>query len=263
MNKSTITKAQLQEWVAQLDNGDGCNATDRQLEVLIRQSLAAMDAEPVADVVGWHKEGEERTCDIRWRRFDVAPGPLFAVPQPFMKDHQIRELVNELRDIAVQYHGTQQLRERIARTVRAAILNHSEVERYMVEPVSQPYTLRECVAALRNSGIEIDAAKVLAERDTGNSPVIPDGLIPMQPLVIDHLGTLRFKENPIVRSLLDYASERGYDLNEIACAQFDAGEQMQLAQLIGYSLSGYGTLSYVTDESYNRAAAAAPQQEGK
>lgn len=38
-----------------------------------------------------------------------------------MKDHQIRELVNELRDIAVEYHGTQQLRERIARTVRAAM----------------------------------------------------------------------------------------------------------------------------------------------
>ncbi|EGI6423635.1 DUF551 domain-containing protein, partial [Salmonella enterica subsp. enterica serovar Cubana] len=38
-----------------------------------------------------------------------------------MKDHQIRELVNDLRDIAVEYHGTQQLRERIARTVRSAM----------------------------------------------------------------------------------------------------------------------------------------------
>lgn len=37
--------------------------------------------EPVADVVAWHKEGEERTCDIRWRRHDVAPGPLYSVPQ--------------------------------------------------------------------------------------------------------------------------------------------------------------------------------------
>lgn len=40
-----------------------------------------------------------------------------------MKDHQIRELVNELRDVAVEYHGTQQLRERIARAVSAAMLN--------------------------------------------------------------------------------------------------------------------------------------------
>ncbi|EAW2485781.1 DUF551 domain-containing protein [Salmonella enterica subsp. enterica serovar Muenster] len=39
-----------------------------------------------------------------------------------MKENQIRELVNELRDIAIEYHGTQQLLERIARTVRAAII---------------------------------------------------------------------------------------------------------------------------------------------
>lgn len=39
-----------------------------------------------------------------------------------MKDHEIRELVNQLRDIAIEYHGTQQLRERIARAVRAAII---------------------------------------------------------------------------------------------------------------------------------------------
>lgn len=39
-----------------------------------------LNAEPVADVVAWHKEGEERTCDIRWRRFDVQPGPLYSIP---------------------------------------------------------------------------------------------------------------------------------------------------------------------------------------
>lgn len=47
--------------------------------------------------------------------------PLQAVTVP-MKDHQIRELVNDLRDIAVKYHGTQQLRERIARAVRSVML---------------------------------------------------------------------------------------------------------------------------------------------
>lgn len=47
-----------------------------------------------------------------------------AQPAPAsMEDHQIRELVNELRDISIECHGTQQLRERIARTVRAAMLN--------------------------------------------------------------------------------------------------------------------------------------------
>lgn len=95
----------------------------------------------------------------------------------------------------------------------------------------------------------------------GAEPVTTANKLPMQPLVIDAHGTLRFKENPIVRALLDYATEHGYGLNEIAMEELDAEDQMQLAQLIGYSLSGYGTLSFVTDESYERAAAAAQQQE--
>ncbi|HBW8082639.1 TPA: DUF551 domain-containing protein [Klebsiella pneumoniae] len=47
MTKSTITREQLEEWVAQFDEDGGCDATDRQLEALIRQSLAAMGSEPV------------------------------------------------------------------------------------------------------------------------------------------------------------------------------------------------------------------------
>ena len=45
MTKSTITREQLEEWVAQFDEDGGRDATDRQLEALIRQSLAAMDSE--------------------------------------------------------------------------------------------------------------------------------------------------------------------------------------------------------------------------
>lgn len=43
-----ITKEQLTEWVSQLDSDGGCDATDLQLASLIRQSLVAMDSEPVA-----------------------------------------------------------------------------------------------------------------------------------------------------------------------------------------------------------------------
>ena len=48
--------------------------------MLARELLAYRKAskKAVADVVAWNKPGEERKCDIRWRRFDVAPGPLFA-----------------------------------------------------------------------------------------------------------------------------------------------------------------------------------------
>jgi hypothetical protein len=46
MTKSTITREQLEEWVTQFEEDGGCDATDRQLEALIRQSLAAMNGEP-------------------------------------------------------------------------------------------------------------------------------------------------------------------------------------------------------------------------
>ena len=58
MTKSTITREQLEEWVAQFDEDGGCDATDRQLETLIRQSLAALDSEPVAEVVSIYGDPE-------------------------------------------------------------------------------------------------------------------------------------------------------------------------------------------------------------
>lgn len=61
-----------------------------------------------------------------------------------MKDHEIRELVNQLRDVAIKYHGADQLREQIARVVRVHMLQ----------------------------------AGTLTNEDTkqaGNSPVIPEG----------------------------------------------------------------------------------------
>ncbi|MEZ7001808.1 DUF551 domain-containing protein [Klebsiella variicola] len=61
-----------------------------------------------------------------------------------MKDHEIRELVNQLRDVAIKYHGAGQLREKILRVVRAHMLQ---------------------AGTITNKGT-IQA---------GNSPAIPDG----------------------------------------------------------------------------------------
>jgi len=70
---------------------------------------------------------------------------------------------------------------------------------------------------------------------------------PIQPLVMVD-GTLRYKRNKIVRALLDYSSERGFGMNEIAGRDFSNDDRVQLAQLIGYSHDGAGTLSYFPDE---------------
>lgn len=83
-------------------NGDPAQASEyadayqgarEDLSIWKRRALEAeaqlrQRPEPVADVVEWHKEGEERTCDIRWRRHDVAPGPLYTAPV-MLRDEQI------------------------------------------------------------------------------------------------------------------------------------------------------------------------------
>jgi len=50
-----------------------------------------------------------------------------------MKDHEKRELVNNLRDIAVKYAGSQQLREKIARCVLPALDGESGRELPQIE----------------------------------------------------------------------------------------------------------------------------------
>ncbi|EAM7084793.1 DUF551 domain-containing protein [Salmonella enterica] len=77
-----------------------------------------------------------------------------------MKENQIQELVNELRDIAIEYHGTQQLRERIARTVRAAW--HHDLEKPN-QPVSQTYNLPELI-----EGMEVSIDVSTCDADAGN-----------------------------------------------------------------------------------------------
>ncbi len=59
----------------------------------------------------------------------------------------------------------------------------------------------------------------------------------------------RFKENKIV----SYCLENNTDMNDIAHQDFSEEDRMQFAQLIGYSVGGYGTLSYVSDSSHDLA----------
>lgn len=77
---------------------------------------------------------------------------------------------------------------------------------------------------------------------------------PIQPLYKDSFGVLRFKANAIVETLL----ERGpLDLNDLALMEFSLEDREQFAQLIGYSLSGFGELSYVSAATYLAATAMA------
>ncbi len=88
---------------------------------------------------------------------------------------------------------------------------------------------------------------------------------PMQPVYEDTRGTIRFRKNVVVEALLDWDSERGRvhpnfparsdgGLNWIGTQDFAQEDEEQLAQLIGYSVSGYHELPYVSDKSAAQAS---------
>lgn len=77
--------------------------------------------------------------------------------------------------------------------------------------------------------------------------------LPMQPVINDEHGHLRFDANLVVRRLLDESQKRGFGMNELAACGFPREHQEQFAQLIGYSLSGASDLSYFSSETLEAA----------
>ncbi len=66
---------------------------------------------------------------------------------------------------------------------------------------------------------------------------------PIQPIYLDKHGTARFQKNAII----DWLFETGkLDLNELMRHDFSADDRMQIAMLLGYSVSGFGDLSYAS-----------------
>lgn len=191
---STLTKEWLLKTIAELEeerdavpgvvNEDAAKAL-AAMKLALASLEAEKGAEPVAKVetVGfcWYADnGVPRKPAVGTELFASPPAPVA------MKDHQIRDLVNELRDIAVEYYGSQQLRERIAKTVRAAMLQGAE-------PVTTAYKLPfEQWLSQQTGTIDVECGCVMTEvffhwlrvaYEAGNSPVIPDGyaLVPVEP----------------------------------------------------------------------------------
>jgi len=128
------------------------------------------------------------------------------------------------------------------------------------------YTIAEYAALI---GCPIDDSRLDAIRADGtnaNTPKKRRDPQPMQPVYVDSHGTVRFRGNTIVRELVDRDSARGRvypqfpartdgGLNWIPTQDFSLDDQEQLAQLVGYSISGYHELPYVTSASAAKASA--------
>lgn len=73
---------------------------------------------------------------------------------------------------------------------------------------------------------------------------------PMQPIGLDDEGRPRFKANAVVRWLVDSGR---LSLNDVPDSLFSRDDLAQFWQLLGYSVSGYGELSFIPDDIKDKA----------
>jgi hypothetical protein len=85
--------------------------------------------------------------------------------------------------------------------------------------------------------VKVLVPEVSEDQEGSQKPIDPHV---MQEIVVVN-DVIRFRENRIVRLLLDTGP---YNLNTLALMDFSDEDRMQLAQLIGCSVSGFGELSY-------------------
>lgn len=191
---STITKERVANLLQFNSEGSDCQANAEQWEVheLARIALASLEAEPVGEVcegftlryIG-HGPSTKSGVHIGDRLYAAPPAPV-SVPDEVCWEDVPEEITEDDMALASAWaHGFNQC--------RAAMLKHSEPfivtsdHRMMempqveainavtamlqgVEPVTTAYKLRDAVEIIRNSGIEIDAEKIFAERDALNTP---------------------------------------------------------------------------------------------
>lgn len=125
-----------------------CNCGLHKCLTDVRAALESMNSDiaqpeqPFGWLVTWKGKFSEPTfykgaekpnaLDDDWNEHPVSIEPLwaYATPQPVpiaqaepLSDGEIAKVVNELRDVALQFHSTQQLRERIAQVVVPLLQN--------------------------------------------------------------------------------------------------------------------------------------------
>lgn len=218
----------------------------------------------------WEEYSKDRADDLLMRcyraMYAVAPQP--ADQQPVSQDWDNQQAILNLSE-AARSLGVAQAKDdqdainywsaevaRFEREARQPAPDVSDYEQVLDDHRRLTRELDVLLNSEEGAAQQASLADLVAQLRTESkrSQAMTTPKHPIQPIVADNRGRLRFKENRIVSDLLDFASDRGFDLNEIARRNYSREDRQQLAQLIGYSLDGYGELrNYVDDVAYGAA----------
>ena len=206
---STLTKEWLLKTIAELEeerdavpgavNEDAAMAL-AAMKLALASLEAEKNAEPVAKVetvgVCWYADnGVPRKPAVGTELYTAPPAPVVDADDNFYswfgREWHEHYQQNQYTTAAKQMLGV--MAESAWKAGRrAAMLQGADDVGSWNNNKNTP-SLREAVGAIRNSGIAIDAEKILAERDALNSPVIPDGwvMVPVEPTMSQEFAGYR------------------------------------------------------------------------
>ena len=124
---------------------------------------------------------------------------------------------------------------------KLAMVDHSGDSNNMVEPVTTACKLRDAVETIRNSGIEIDAEKIFAERDALNAPDCwcracrPITLTDMRFVVCPDCGNKRCPHANDHRNACTGSNEPGQE-----GSAYPAAPQQEVTQALAKGMERYG-----------------------
>lgn len=261
---STITKELTKEQLQQIIETDHVQCGEAS--ALARIALASLEAKPIgafhiADqrvdgTSDYIKDGEWPIDDGVIEVYAAPPAPV-SVPDEVCWEDVPEEITEDDMALASAWaHGFNQC--------RAAMLKHSEPfivtsdHRMMempqveainavtamlqgVEPVTTAYKLRDAVEIIRNSGIEIDAEKIFAERDALNTPDCwcrtcrPVTVTDMRFVVCPDCGNKRCPHANDHRNACTGSNEPGQD-----GSAYPAEPQQEVTQALAKGMERYG-----------------------
>ncbi|MCF3430459.1 hypothetical protein L1045_03285 [Escherichia coli] len=222
---STITRERAQE----IFLGNGPEPTASEERELARIALASLEAEPVA----WLLSGGGAKNNVSFDSGNAYADPLrevtplYTTPPAPVSVPAAMEMDDDF-DSAFE-HG------------KAVGWNAYRAAMLQAEPVTTAYKLRDAVETIRNSGIEIDAEKIFAERDALNAPDCwcrtcrPVTISDMRFVVCPECGNKRCPHANDHRNACTGSNEPGQE-----GSAYPAAPQQEVTQALAKGMERYG-----------------------
>lgn len=186
-------------------------------------------------------------CGNDGQMYEIADGEYVGWEDYLARPPSVVALGDEIEQLRAQLRNTDQIAI-VANTEAARFMQERDAARVALHLAQESQRVVEAMRAQDQHRLFHLEGVISKLRQLQSTP-------PMQPIVKDANGVVRFKANKLVWYLQKRLRYSGVDLNMLTEIGdlFAPADWEQFYQLLGYSVSGYGDLAVVSAESIEEA----------